>query len=571
MGRFNTGTRVVLFLLSTLLFSVFGYSQKQKITLLSDSVASRLRIDFLIDSLQNEGHLEASLTNGYYQQNDSLFVAEIHLGPIYQWLELQLDQLPIEMQNLVEDRFSTWNHRPVRLADWQNLRERLLQYAENHGYPFARLRLEKITIEQQRVQASIVLDSGAQILLDSLRIIGNTRVDPYYLQSYLDLKPGQLFNRQNLKDTDRRLRELPFLKVDQSTEIQFRDQLAQPVLYLSDQNASRFDFIIGVLPNSQQTQRLLLTADLRADLRNVFGKGERLFAHFEQLRPATQELELAIDYPYLFRLPFGTRLDFGLYKRDSAFLDLNWELGLQYILPGGNYLQFFWSQQQSNLLSINRQQIEQQQRLPEQLDIRQQLFGMGFSWQNLDYRFNPRRGWSIDLRAGLGNKRIRPNVTIEELGFGYLYDSLKTNQLQGRVEVKIIRHFPLFQNSTLRLVGDFGSIISETPVYQNEQFRLGGNRLLRGFDEEFFFAQQYALATLEYRLLISQNSFLFTFIDGAWLGNPTQSQYPIGFGAGISLETRGGVFGLSLAYGKNGPTTIDLTSPKVHFGFISLF
>ncbi|HKK77367.1 MAG TPA: BamA/TamA family outer membrane protein [Saprospiraceae bacterium] len=571
MGSFPRPIRFALLLAGGLLFSFFGYSQKKTVVLSADSLQARQRIGFLVDSLQNEGHLEASMDQWNYDPGDSTYLARLHLGPVYEWRQLELGQLPAAMQVLAQDRLAPRAGKALRLADWQALRERLLRYAEDHGYPFARIRLEISSIEQQAVRAKVIFDSGDQILLDSLEIIGDTRLDPFYVQSYLGLKPGNLFSQQELEAADRRLRELSFLKIDQGPDLRFSDQRVQPVFYLSDQRASRFDFIIGVLPNSQQTGRLLVTADLEAELRNAFGKGERIYGHFEQLRPATQELELALDYPYLFRLPFGTRFDFGLYKRDSSFLDLDWEVGLQYLMRGGNYIQFFWQQQQSNLLSIDRRRIEQQQALPNRLDLRQQLFGLGYAWQNFDYRFNPRRGWQIELSVAIGNKRIRRNASIEELGFGFLYDSLNTNQLQGRMELKLARHFPLFQSSSLRIAANSGFIFSEARIYQNEQFRLGGNQLLRGFDEEFFFAQQYAVGTLEYRLLISQNSFLFTFFDGAWLKDAEQTQYPFGFGAGISLETSGGLFGLSLAYGKSGAAALDLTSPKVHFGYVSLF
>jgi outer membrane protein assembly factor BamA len=551
-------------------FPFFGYSQKKIVPLLADSLSSLERAAYLLDSLQDEGYLEATLEQLSYQGTDSLFVARLHLGPVYQWSEVDLTDLSTELQERVHRWLLQQKQPTVRLAAWQKIREQLLAYAENNGYPLARVRLDIQSGERGQLKAAVLIDTGPRILLDSLKIIGDTRLDPFFLQSYLGLKPGSLFRQEALNLADRRLRELPFLKVDQSAALIFQQERAQPIFHLSDQPASRFDFIIGVLPNSQQTGRLLVTADLEAELRNAFGKGERIYGHFEQLRPATQELELAIDYPYLFRLPFGTSLDFGLYKRDSAFLDLEWEIGLQYLMSGGNYLQFFWQQRQSNLLSINRSRIEQTQSLPNQLDLRQNLFGLGYRWQNLDYPFNPRRGWQIEVSAAVGNKRIRRNTSIEELGFAYLYDSLALQQFQSRLELELVRHFPLFQNSTLRLSSTGGFIISEAAIYQNEQFRLGGNQLLRGFDEEFFFARQFAVTTLEYRLLISQNSFLFTFLDAAWL-NGNEQIYPYGFGAGISLETSGGMFGLSLAYGKTSGVALDLTSPKVHFGYVSLF
>jgi len=118
-------------------------------------------------------------------------------------------------------------------------------------------------------------------------------------------------------------------------------------------------------------------------------------------------------------------------------------------------------------------------------------------------------------------------------------------------------------------------ILSDEPIYLNEQHRIGGNSLLRGFDEEFIFATHYTIGTLEYRLLIGQNSYLYTFLDYARVEDVTVEKRdrfnPYGFGAGITFETRAGLFGVSLAYGTRQGEPVDFGAPKVHFGYVSLF
>ena len=120
-----------------------------------------------------------------------------------------------------------------------------------------------------------------------------------------------------------------------------------------------------------------------------------------------------------------------------------------------------------------------------------------------------------------------------------------------------------------------GYLISESPVYLNEQFRIGGNRLLRGFDEEFIFATNYTVGTLEYRLLIGQNSYLYLFGDYAYVEDITTLKrdifQPFGYGTGITFETSVGLFGISLAFGGRSGSPVDFSAPKVHFGYVSLF
>jgi hemolysin activation/secretion protein len=121
-----------------------------------------------------------------------------------------------------------------------------------------------------------------------------------------------------------------------------------------------------------------------------------------------------------------------------------------------------------------------------------------------------------------------------------------------------------------------GGIFSEKPVYANEQYRLGGNKRLRGFDEESLFATRFVITTLEYRLLLSQNAFLSAFSDYGYLENLTDRNrfflHPWGLGAGLNLETQAGIFGISLAVGRrDAGQAVDWRAPKFHLGYVNLF
>ncbi|MBK8425170.1 MAG: BamA/TamA family outer membrane protein [Lewinellaceae bacterium] len=121
-----------------------------------------------------------------------------------------------------------------------------------------------------------------------------------------------------------------------------------------------------------------------------------------------------------------------------------------------------------------------------------------------------------------------------------------------------------------------GGIFSEKPIFANEQYRLGGNKLQRGFDEESLFASRFAVATAEFRLLLALNSYLSVFTDYGYLENETDRirlfLRPLGIGAGLNFETQAGIFGISVAVGRrdNGQP-VDFRTAKFHLGYVSLF
>ena len=126
---------------------------------------------------------------------------------------------------------------------------------------------------------------------------------------------------------------------------------------------------------------------------------------------------------------------------------------------------------------------------------------------------------------------------------------------------------PVLKRSVLKLAVTSGWLFTSSPISQNEQYRIGGNRLLRGFDEESLFATRYAVGTLEYRLLIGRNSYLYAFGDVGYIENKTRTTQtkdtPIGFGAGITFETNVGLFGVTLALGQQRGNPVDFRNVKI--------
>ncbi len=539
----------------------------------ADSAAVRPALQTLLRQLRAASFLEASVDS--LVLTDSTYTAHLWIGPPYQWMALDVTQVPEEWLDAVNFRTKAYLGKSANLERIKVLQERLLRTAQENGYPFAEVGLDSFFLTATGAGGRLFANRGPLIVFDTLAVTGNGRLHKAYLEQYLGIQPGTPYDQKKVLNIRPRLRELTFLTVPQDPGVQFYDQKALVNIPLQKKRASQFDFIIGVLPASPQVDRLLITGTFNAELLNAFGLGERIFAKFEQLRPETQRLDLEFSYPYVLGLPFGTDLAFDLYKRDTTFLDLHFDFGLQYLFEGGNYLQVFWENKRGVLLTIDEAAIVAQQQLPQDLDLRTLSFGLETFLQQLDYRFNPRRGWQLHLRGGAGIRRIQRNNEILDLELGSLYDTLNLRSVQYRLTGEGRYFVPLFSRSALLVKANAGWIIADGDIYRNEQFRLGGNRLMRGFDEEFFFASQYVIGTLEWRFLLAQNSYLYAFYDRGWLTDRTSTNnfivQPSGLGAGITFETSVGLFGFSLAVGGTQDIPLDFNSPKVHFGYVSRF
>jgi hemolysin activation/secretion protein len=126
-------------------------------------------------------------------------------------------------------------------------------------------------------------------------------------------------------------------------------------------------------------------------------------------------------------------------------------------------------------------------------------------------------------------------------------------------------------------IGNQSAYTFNENTFENELYRIGGLKILRGFDEESIFTSFYAVNSIEYRILLEQNSYWYLFFDGAYYENKNVNlatkitDTPFGFGTGITFQTNSGIFSLNYALGKQFNNPIEFRAAKIHFGFVNYF
>ena len=97
----------------------------------------------------------------------------------------------------------------------------------------------------------------------------------------------------------------------------------------------------------------------------------------------------------------------------------------------------------------------------------------------------------------------------------------------------------------------------------------------KGFDQQSIFVTNYSIFTTEIKVLFEENSFFNLFFDQAILKKSTITQnivsHSYAVGSGFNFQTKPGIFSISYALGKFNDTNFNLSSAKIHFGFINLF
>lgn len=534
-----------------------------------DSTAIQTRLNEILSQLQNKGFIAASFDSLHY---DSLWAyADLYIGKRFYWGNLNLSRLePGPFQEL---KLSDKQNVPVNLGGLKKVKFDLLSYYNNSGYPFAKVALDEPEIDDSLFHAVFQVDKGPYYALDSLMVKGDAKIADSYLQRKLRLNKGMPYNQQQINEISRQVDNIRFLSEIKPAEIEFKTENFDLYLYLENKKANTFNGLIGFLPNSDNSEELLITGELQLNLVNSLGRGEEIFLNWEKPESSTQKLDVGLVYPYLFKTNIGLDAEFSLYKKDSTFLSLNAGLGLRFFLTGDDYVKFYYRYKSSSRIGKDNNQTQS----INFADIKSNLLGLSYNLNRLDYVFNPRKGIQLNIFSGVGFKDISGLENVND-SLNLTADN-KTIELEAGVDLDF--YYPIYRNvvfrfkNSSRYLDQFADGDKETLFFENELYRFGGANTLRGFDESNFNASIYSIQNAEIRYLFERNSAFYLFWNGAYYyKNVTQQateDFPWGFGIGMDFETKAGIFSLSYALGKQFDNPIEIRTAKIHFGYISRF
>jgi outer membrane protein assembly factor BamA len=558
-------------------------SFQQKLSLqrdFSSQTEAALYIVQLPFLLQGKGYITASVDSVQY---DSLFArATVYLGEQYKWAKISTSEQDAAILQSIR-----WPDRLEGTVDFNTIQawqKKILDYLEENGRPFGKVYLDSIGISGNEVNAVLKIEPGPLYKIDSIRVYGDAKISNEFLQRYLEIPNGSVYNRKKLERVSKRISEISYVQQEHVPTIDYLGTGSVLNLYLKTRKNSQANALIGFLPNSDVasgTKKLRLTVDANILLRNALSNGETIGLIWQQLQQKSPRLNLLYEQPYIFHSPFGLNFSFDMYKRDSLFLNINMNLGTSYQLEERKTARLFLQRRQSIVSGINEATIIQTKSLPREADVSSTNLGIGYEFSNTDYRFNPRKGNEFTISSTAGTKKVKKNNQILDLKdpsepnfkFESLYDTVKLKAYQFRIITTAAHFVPLGKQSTIKLALNAG-IYQSANYFRNELFQIGGYKLMRGFDEESQFVSQYAIGTVEYRYRVGLNSFFFVFTDGGLgkhLLETNQNHSYLGTGLGLSLETKAGIVNLAGALGKRDDIPFNFRQFKVHIGFASYF
>jgi len=455
----------------------------------------------------------------------------------------------------------------LSIENYNILIQKTLTYLENRGFPFASIYLDNFFERNDTAFANLVIDKNLRCVFDTITVRGNLKISKSYLKAYFNFKNKKLYNESIVKQIPQLAQEIPFAEEKQPSIIEFTENQAALYLFLDKKRVNQFDGYFGITPANDRSGNIAISGEINLHLMNLFTMGENIDFQWKAAERFSQFLELKANFPYLVATPFGIDGLFMLDKKDTTYLNINYIIGLSYSFKGYNYARVYFDFSTSNILDKSLYNYSDYFAYS---DYRKTMYGFAFRFRDLDFIYNPRKGYELNLNIAVGTRKI---IEHYQAAPNY-YDGVDLLTVRYRMQGKIRGYIPVHKRWVLALCAEGGALFGKLHLV-NELFRIGGMNSLQGFDDLSIRASSYGIGLIEFRFLIAKIAYINTFFNGAWYEQKITNQYthdfPFGFGAGIAFTTKAGLFYLSYALGKQLENPLSFKTGKIHFGLAIQF
>ncbi len=531
-----------------------------------DSIQLPNMVSQHLGKLYDLGHLAAQSRTIFHSEKKA--DVYYYANKAYQMAYLSQGSVSDEILNKIGFDTKNFKSKPFSYTKLSKLLNQILDYAENHGYPFASVKLDSIAITSGEISAWLNYQKGPMIVFDSMVVFGYDKVKVNYLMTHLGIYKGKPYEEKLISEIPKKVKLLSFISLTGPPEITISNGKCVINLDLTQQKVSMFDGILGVLPNQKNGNGVLITGQLKLDLMNVFSSGKRIALDWQSYNVGSQLLDALYYHPNIFRTPLNIQTDFNLLKQDSSFINRKFALELSLLSKNSNKIGFRTELVSSNLISTYG--MDDLTELPDNTDYNLKYYGLNYQLNRFNDVNFPSKGWGVLLTGSIGQKKIIKNPSLNQ----DIYIGISLNTIQFRIDGEIEQFLKLYKNILLRSKIAGGYLNGEN-LFQSDAFRIGGLNSLRGFTENQFYTSAFGVGTMEIRAMFSQGTYFLLFFDQGVLSEfndiSSKTNYPFGTGAGFSFSTSAGIFNFILALGKSSSQPFGFNYSKIHFGYISRF
>lgn len=548
-----------------LLFNLIAFSQRDEFyhkLIVKDSIE-----EFTIDKTISKSEINLFLNkylsdlrrNGYvfancdsvFNQNDSLFIL-IFKGKKYRHIDIK----SFNIKSYNEYNFEAFFKKINLKVPFLKLNENLSELFLNNGYPFYSFNFQNIFSTNDTIAVNVNYNPNVKVYFDTLVFDSPIKSTNSYLQSVLNIKKGQVFSQKKIDNINNIFLAGKYFELKSQPYIVFKLDKAYVHLDIKEKGNTQINGILGLTTN-QITKKNVIVGDANIIMKNIAGQGITVDLKWQKYQTQSQNLVFNGSLPYIFKSSVGLSASLDLLKQDTSFVQVTRKLSFDFRINVFSKVSAFYL---STTSAVNNKFATEN---IYYRSTRISQYGLKYQLITSNASFFPTKGFEVcfSINSGLKNSSMAS-------------DSI-TQSTQTNVEGTFSKFIKLHKRAVFAVRSETKYLHNnKNQVFQNDLYRLGGISDLRGFNEKSFFVDKYATLSLEFRYLLSLDSYFNMFIDQGLIQEPfhyQSIQQPTGGGLGFALKTQIGIIKIMYSLGKSNTQTIALQNSKLHVSLSSLW
>ncbi len=479
------------------------------------------------------------------------------LGPIhFIW---EPDSIRTLLPPAVLNRFY---HRPYLPEVPKRIRETILTFLSNTGYPMATLTQERFEIEEKdslHLILTLKVTAGPLVTLQDFLFKDKNEAENRYLQRLVGFHRGERYDARRIANYRVRLSRLPFVETVGDIHL-VQDSLNRYFLMseLKEKPATAFDGVLGYVPPRPGEEKGYMVGNVTIGVRNLLGPGRELQLFWRKPDPLSENFHLAYRESFLLGLPLHLVGGLNRQVRDTTYIE--WRYTAEAEIPITNDTRLTASVATRSVFPDTL--ASRTFRLPKTESV---LSALTMQIDQRNSFNNPTRGFFLNLQFSLEQQRnIGPDYLILE-------DSLPRQVRLQRIEGQIDVFLRVWRNHVLSNAFHVKGVSSSGKrLYRPDLFYFGGSRTVRGYREDQFVSDRLVWVNTEYRVLTGPLSRIFLFVDNGAMRMPAENsrwRFLLGYGLGARFKGPLGLMQVELALARGEP----FREAKIHFRLINEF
>ncbi len=422
--------------------------------------------------------------------------------------------------------------------------EEITQQLDAEGFSFAETSLKNTFVKDRILFADLQIISSKKRTINSVIVKGYEKFPKSFVTHFLKIDAQTVFTKSTLKEITKRLEAVSFVRQTKPIETLFKKDSTLLYLYLKKKQNSSFDGLVNF--NSDASGALQLNGHLDIKLQNVFNRGEELTLLWNRFDEERQELNLKTHIPFLYNSPLSSRFEFSLYKQDSTFLNTELKTDFSLFLNKSTQLAIHYDYIASKIITaaLNTETTTA---------FNSQFIGVSFQYK-------------VPMNDVFSSQKAQLLFTPK------VGQRIANSQTENQLKIKLLASyiFEFNDRNSLYLANNSGYLNSAS-FLQNEMYRIGGEKSIRGFNAQSLFATKYAFFNVAYRFLVSKKSFIYTITDFGQFRDLNTSKKALSIGAGYQFLTNNSQVNLHYALGKINNQPFDYKNSTLNINFVTYF